>query len=296
VIDETGKKNEEMEAADKHLTWRLTSVIHKESIMRNNMKNWKIIVAMIGIIVVLAIVPMPGARACKDNPYPHYSQVIPPNAHPFGKSYGEWSAEWWEWQIKLPATDHPAYSLDGANCDAGQSGMVWFLTGAFTTEVPADFNTIIRESCSVPVGKAIFFPIINVECSTIEAPPFHGETPEELLSCAKSWFDGTNAVAKDLKVTIDGKTLENLELEPYRFQSPVFNFSFEDTTDNILGVSCCEVNCSNPQSVSDGYWIMLAPLSKGEHTIRFIGSFRDPMTDALIFGLDVTYILSVVGR
>jgi hypothetical protein len=55
------------------------------------------------------------------------------------------------------------------------------------------------------------------------------------------------------------------------------------------------VDCENPRSVSDGYWIMLPPLSRGNHTIRFTGSFRDPATGDLFFGLDVTYDLLVVG-
>jgi hypothetical protein len=78
-------------------------------------------------------VPSPAAWATGGNPN---SGVLAPHAYPFGKSYGDWTAEWWKWQLKLPATNHPAFSLDGANCDAGQSGKVWFLTGAFTTEVP----------------------------------------------------------------------------------------------------------------------------------------------------------------
>ena len=145
----------------------------------------------------------------------------------------------------------------------------------------------------MPTGKAIFFPILNVECSTIEQTPFRGQTPEELLSCAESFVEGPNAVIKDLSVIIDGKTLKNLEA--YRFQSPVFNFNFENPSDNILGVDCTIEDCNNARSVSDGYWIMLPPLSKGEHTIRFTGSFRDPQTDDLFFGLDVTYVLTVIG-
>ena len=257
-------------------------------------KNWRSLVTMAGIIVGLAIVLMPKAWADEGNPNP---QVIPPHAYPFEKSYGEWSAEWWKWQLRLPATDHPAFSVDGANCDAGQSGKVWFLTGAFTTEFPEnEFATIVRESCSVPTGKAIFFPIVNVECSTIEGEPFLliEEGPDKNVeTCAASFVEGPNAVVQDLSVTIDGKPLENLEA--YRFQSPVFEFEFEDPDDNILGVDCDIEDCDNPRSVSDGYWIMLPPLSRGNHTIRFTGSFRDPETNDLFFGLDVTYELTVTG-
>jgi len=65
---------------------------------------------------------------------------LPPHAHPFGNSYGEWSAAWWQWMFSLPATDHPAFDQSGENCDAGQTGKVWFLAGAFTDEVPETPN------------------------------------------------------------------------------------------------------------------------------------------------------------
>ena len=46
-----------------------------------------------------------------------------------------------------------AFSADGANCGTGQSGHVWFLAGAFVTEVPEnDFATVVREACTVPPG------------------------------------------------------------------------------------------------------------------------------------------------
>jgi hypothetical protein len=261
--------------------------------MKSKWQIWRSVVVRGGIIVGLLSTPVlsPLVWAENGNPNP---QVIPPQAHPFGKSYSEWSAEWWQWQLGLPATDHPAFSLTGENCDVGQSGKVWFLTGTFTTEVPANaFATIVRESCSVPTGKALLFPIANIDCSTIEPAPFRGGTPEELLSCAKSFIEGPNAVVQDLSVTLDGRPLKNLQA--YRFQSPVFDFNFEDPSDNILGVDCSVEDCENARAVSDGYWIMLSPLSAGEHEIRFTGSFRDPLTNDLFFGLDVTYELTVVG-
>jgi len=262
--------------------------------MKMKLKSLLIVVAMVGVIMGLVMAPTSSVFAGQGKP-----KVMPPHAYPFGMSYGEWSAEWWIWQLSLPSTDHPAFDTIGEYCAAGQDGKVWFLTGAFTTEVSDnEFNTIVREYCAVPTGKAIFFPIINVECSTIEEPPFQliEEGPDANVdTCAARFIDGTNAVVEDLSVEIDGKNLENPE--DYRVQSPVFYFEFEDTTDNILGVDCSSVECVDPlpRSVSDGYWIMLPPLSRGEHTVRFTGSFRDPNNGDLIFGLDVTYIITVVG-
>ena len=260
--------------------------------MKLKQNNWLIVLIMAGVILGLVMASTTSVFAVEKK-----AKAIPPHAYPFGMSYGDWSAEWWKWQLSLPAIDHPAFSLDGANCDAGQDGKVWFLTGAFTTEVPEnEFNTIVRESCAVPTGKAIFFPIINIECSTIEEAPFQlieeGQDAN-VDTCAASFVDGTNAVVSDLSIEIDGEQLENPE--DYRIQSPVFSFEFEDPSDNILGVDCDVEDCDDARSVSDGFWIMLPPLSRGDHTIRFTGSFRDPVTDELFFGLDVTYELTIVG-
>lgn len=265
--------------------------------MKGFLKSCRAALAVGGIVSGLALVPATGTWAGQGNPNP---QVIPPHANAFGKSYAEWSAEWWKWQLSLPATDHPALSVDGSNCGVGQSGKVWFLTGAFTTEVSEnEFATIVRESCSVPTGKAIFFPIVNAECSTIEAKDFKlvltGST-QNVGACASRFVDGDIAYVDDLSVTIDGRSLTSLEA--YRVESGVFGFNFQHPDDNILGANCEEVNCDHAKAQSDGYWIMLPPLSKGMHTIRFTGSFRDASTEnygGLFFGLDVTYNLNVVG-
>ena len=260
--------------------------------MKIKKRNWLIVLIMVGLIVGLVMTSASSVFAGNNK-----AKVMPPYAYPFGMSYGDWSAEWWTWQLKLPATEHPAFSLDGANCAAGQYGKVWFLTGAFTTEVPEnEFNTIVRELCAVPTGKAIFFPIINIECSTIEEAPFLliEEGPDSNVdTCAASFVDGTNAVVSDLSIEIDGEQLENPE--HYQAQSPVFSFEFEDPSDNILGVDCSAEDCNDARSVSDGFWIMLPPLSRGEHIVRFTGSFRDPNNGDLFFGLDVTYVITVVG-
>lgn len=263
--------------------------------MRNKSRNCLRLIAPAVMLMAMAMICMPAAMAETDNPNP---QVIPPGAHPFGKAYSEWTAEWWKWHLALAASDHPAFSLDGANCHAGQSGKVWFLAGAFTTEFPEnEFSTIIRELCIVPTSKAIFFPIINVGCSTIEAEPFRliedsGYSNAE--TCASNFVDGTIAIVDDLSVTIDGKVLNITDA--YRSPSPVFEFEFNDPDDNILGVGCGLEDCDNARAASDGYWVMLPPLSAGEHTVQFTGSFRDPVTHDLFFGLDVTYEITVENR
>lgn len=126
----------------------------------------------------------------------------------------------------------------------------------------------------MPAGKSILVPIINVECSTVEAPPFFGSNESELRACAAA-FQDTATVGV---VTVDDRELENLDR--YRAQSPVF--AFDAPAENVLFIP----GPVSGESVSDGVWIFLAPLSRGGHTIHFEASFPG-------FPLNVTYHLTV---
>jgi hypothetical protein len=69
--------------------------------------------------------------------------------------------------------------------------------------------------------------------------------------------------------------------ENYRFDSPLFTFSYP--ADNVLGLP----GPGSTQAVADGFYVMLAPLSHGQHTLRFTANGAFPV--------DVTYRLTV-GR
>ena len=202
----------------------------------------------------------------------NHSPVMPPNSDPYGMSYAEWSAAWWQWALSLPADQSPMFDETGcANGANGQSGPVWFLTGVINVS-----GTAVR-TCTVPPGKAIFFPVLNSECSTIEAPPWYGSNEAELCGCATTWQNATAGLACE----IDGVPVENLD--QYRVQSPMFEFTVPDN--NILGVPAGSGN-----SVSDGVFLMVPPMSVGEHTIHFKGTLT-----TWDFTLDITYYLTV-GR
>src|SRR5262245_59170953 len=80
---------------------------------------------LLGMSLVLGLMMTTAAFARNDNP-----GVIPPEAAAFGKTYGEWSAAFWQWLYSLPVDQHPLF--DTADCSAGQSGKVWFIGGTFT--------------------------------------------------------------------------------------------------------------------------------------------------------------------
>lgn len=203
-------------------------------------------------------------------------KVIPPNETYGGFTYAEWSAKWWQWAVSLPIDQNPFFDEGGcANGANGQSGDVWFLTGVINV------SGVAERSCTVPQGKALFFPLVNVECSTLEVgTDWYGANEAELRACAKGFADGYTEVYCEL----DGKPVRNLE--KFRVQSPMFPLTAPEN--NVLWVASDTGYPVTGFSVSDGYWLMLAPLSAGQHTIRFGGG-------ADTFHLKITYHLTVEG-
>ncbi|MGH2626780.1 MAG: dockerin type I repeat-containing protein, partial [Anaerolineales bacterium] len=207
-----------------------------------------------------------GAGGANPNP-----RVIPVNARPHGRSYGEWSGLWWAWAFSIHPSVNPLLDPTGANCHQGQSGPVWFLAGAFSSDTQ-------KRTCTVPRDKAVFFPFINIECSTLEPPPFFGSNEAELTECAMGFFSDLD----EATCNIDGQELS--DLTSYRVQSPATPFTVGD--ENILGVPA-----GSGLLVSDGYWLMLPPLTPGEHTVHFTGLLGGgPFAG---FSQDMTYHLTV---
>jgi hypothetical protein len=102
-----------------------------------------------------------------------------------------------------------------------------------------------------------------------------------MRKCAKEDQDKVNLVS----VTVDGVEIPGMS--EYRFQSPLFNLTLPEN--NVLGVPAQET-----QGVSDGYFVMLKPLPKGEYEIRSVGSLTEVTVQGTQnFASDVTYYLTV---
>jgi hypothetical protein len=199
--------------------------------------------------------------------------VFPPDSEPYGMTYGEWTAKWWQWVFSMPEAANPTIDDTGRNCANNQIGPVWFLAGT-------GGGAVTRE-CTIPSDKGILIPIINVACDSATDPSL--DTEAELRACAKA--DQDTVIGKE--ITVDGLNIGNLD--SYRFQSPLFNLTFPEN--NIAGIAP-----QTAKAVSEGFWILLEPLSPGSHEIHFKGLLGDPTaTGTTNFALDVRYLLTVVG-
>ena len=215
--------------------------------------------------------------------------VIPPQAKPFGLSYSQWSVKWWQWAYSMPVDAHPLF--DTADVDAGQSGPVWFLGGTFgSVEENGIFVGRAERDVTIPVGTALFFPILNAEGATVEG----NGTGYDELSAFPIW---AMAHAQDLECTIDGAPVGNLDR--FNVLSPLFQYGPLPANNAVeyFGYDAPEGTVSD--CVSGGYFIMLAPLSKGPHTLHFTGRLVFTLDEDgfdYVFLEDITYHLNVVPR
>jgi hypothetical protein len=216
-------------------------------------------------VLVLAVIVAPLAWADNIN-----AGVFSINSKPYGSTYGEWSAKWWQWYLPIPASNNPLNDNTGALCSLKQVGPVWFMMGS-------NKGPVVRD-CTVPQGKALFIPTLTTECSYAEASNLHSES--QLRSCAVNADQGGTA-----QISVDGVNLQSLQ--SYKVQSPLFNFTFPK--DNIFGAPP-----GPTQAVSDGIFVILLPLAPGNHTIHASGVvLANPTLGTQSFATEATYHLVV---
>ena len=251
-------------------------------------------------VILLAVMLLAATALAQRVPQmsPRAPQAVPGgDSTYFGKSYGEWSAAWWQWALALPATEHPLF--DTADCSTAQSGHVWFLGGKFcaATSVTggcADPMTVKQvRSCIIKPGTALFFPILNDDDSIIEELPYNPNVTEmDLRVNAKAWENPTQSGFM-VAGTLDGKPLSPVRIctkgdfcTPQQSPAIPFTLAAHDNLFTAVG----EIGITDGASsiaISDGYYVLLPPLPVGQHTIHFYGLSG-------LYSLDMTYNITVV--
>ena len=229
---------------------------------------------LVAALLVLAAQTTVVRAAGGDNGNPN---LLPPQSHPYGKTYGDWGAEWYKWVYSFPVAKNPIQDPTGEFGSLNQSGPVWFLAGTFGVGGP------VERTITIPTGKGIFFPIFSYfndyPCPDSTFHPAPGQTLEAFLAAgAAAVIDQATA----LGVQVDGVELQH----PFNYRAASHLVTFTADPSWVALDPCVT---GQPQfGVSDGYWVMLAPLPKGEHTIHILAS-------ANAFGLlfDVTYHITV---
>lgn len=201
------------------------------------------------------------------------SILFPQTAHPYGASLTTWAERESQWVYGHPLANNPLLDQTGADCDENQyDNHVWFLPRIAGPRVFSGTRT-----CTIPRHRAIFLEIgayVNPwPCPDPSFKPAPGQSLYEFLrDDAMAFMNGVNR----LEVSIDGREIP--DVLSYRFTSEQLFTLTGDPTFSAL--DACVMGSPQP-AVVDGFFMMIKPLSPGEHTIRVFG------TD--VRGADKTY-------
>ena len=179
-----------------------------------------------------------------------------------GKSYAEWVQAHTRWMLSIPLNVNPLSDTAGVNCGINQDGPAWFVS---FRALPA-----FTLNCTIPYGKAIVSPAIagfnNYPCppdpTTPGAPPFEpaaGQTLEDFL--AAGLFDAINPL--NTEATLNGRPLKTR-----RVTTSIYGITASSSLNTI---DAC-ITGSPQLTVSDGYFLFIDPLPRGDHVLQINSS------------------------
>jgi hypothetical protein len=245
--------------------------------MSANLRRSPWLKSVLSLLLVAVVGLVAADLALSSTPFDPSGPAFPPHAKPYGKSLGNWNAEWWNWMAQFPYADNPITDTDGSRGGAAYQpdGPVWFLAG--------NFGGVGTRTVEIPPGKGLLFPLINSalwspeDCVYIGAPT--PCTADDLASALEIQY-GT---APLMTATLDGHDIR--ALSEYRATSDAFTF---EILPDSLGTDFGYTPGPRYPSVADGYYVMLKPLPPGEHILHFTVTGAD----GTLF-LDMTYYLNV---
>lgn len=205
--------------------------------------------------------------------------VVQPNEIVGGRTYADWSAAWWQWAYSLPYDGSPVF--DTAPCATEQSGPVFFLAGKACLFSDTSCTFTASRSCTVPAGKALYFPIQNVADSIVEestVAPFFGP----IIAKMRAGLEGIENSTTKVDVVLDSKHLPAFRMQSVAFDVSVPDHNFFQSSNESIGPGTYAF------TVDEGYYLMLEPPTKGQHKLHFTA------TNAF-FGntQDITYNLNI---
>ena len=200
--------------------------------------------------------------------------IFPVDSKPYGLTFAEHAKNFWKWLLPQPADNSPVEDPTGEKCLNGQensTSQVFYLS--------ENSGGKSERTCTVPAGKGLLIPLMEVETSDKEIP---AASVEHLASAAKKDQDSVNS----LYLQIDGKEWKYADLIKYRI-NPTDGFQVVFPDNGIFGV----VKGGPANVVADGFYILTEPLTKGNHSVHFRSSLicLDPDCSDPNYVQDVQY-------
>ena len=213
-----------------------------------------------------------------------FGQVLPPNSQPYGVSYQEWAARYWQRTLSLPV-DAASYA---APLSDGQSGEVWLLASPLGVPPTSTFQF------SIPAGKAMLLSPLTYWVDNANCPSFTDFTVDELRAQASAVW----SLVSETSCTIDGVTvpgLTNPQDSHYLVDSTVFNYTLpdHDTYPTVLfGATCVANGTTIGPAVAEGEFLMIRPLPVGQHIIHTTAVLGPAASPFLV--TDITFVITVI--
>ena len=169
-----------------------------------------------------------------------------------GETRSALTQRWWRWWMSIPLNVNPSGEAGDANCEINQQGPVWFLGGPI--------GSTFTRACTIPAGKAILSPIINFindyPCPDATFQPAPGQSLDDFLRIGVApYLDG---------VTLAEAQLDGKPLEVRRVTTKLFSFT---GAKNLVPLDSC-ITGSPQLGVSDGFFVFIEPLERGEHVLQ----------------------------
>ena len=73
--------------------------------------------------------------------------TISPSSVHRGRTYGEWSAKWWQWAYSVPRSRNPLLDQDGQNSHEGQNGPCVVFSGHLRGGQPCPCAAKLFRAC-----------------------------------------------------------------------------------------------------------------------------------------------------
>ena len=170
---------------------------------------------------------------------------VPPNAKVHGHTLTELAAAWNIWGFGGTEDVNP---LVNPRCEQSPfDPKIWF--------TPVSFGVDEELDCDIPAGAFLVLTPGGYFCDPVEAG---GSSEAELRACAVAGFEFLSYV----EVVLDGRSATNLDR--YILTSP----RIELPGPNLLSAEATFI-------VDKSYFMVLHPLSRGQHTLRAYDEFDE---------------------
>ena len=203
--------------------------------------------------LLLAMAPIAWAKA------PALPGVLSPSAHVGGHSLSDLAGDFDAWFLSN-ADDNPTLN---ARCEQSPlDAHIWYLPVSLGGDPVVD--------CEIPLGSFLLLMTGAAECSNLEPAPWYGADEAGLVSCVDTMAEGMT----ETSATIDGWTTH--DLAAYLVRSDVVNLAANNLLAPDAGISMIK-----------GYFLLIAPLSAGQHTLNGWVAFGDDFAGGVTYELTV---------